>query len=58
MRELNALSREGNPGELVTMEVRRNGQTLQVQVPRGVLGLQGGGLRGGQRGGPRPGAGR
>lgn len=47
MRELNALSREGNPGELVTMEVRRNGQTLQVQVPRGVLGLQGGGMRGG-----------
>jgi hypothetical protein len=54
MRDLNALSREGNPGELVTMEVRRNGQTLQVQVPRGVLGLQGGALRGG---GPRGGGG-
>jgi S1-C subfamily serine protease len=47
MRELNALTRDGSPGESVTMEVRRNGQTMQVQVPRGPLGLQGGGLRGG-----------
>lgn len=61
MRELNSLTRDGNPGESVTMEIRRNGQTMQVQVPRGPLGLQGGGLRGGPggpggfRGGGRPG---
>lgn len=54
MRELNTLTRDGNPGESVTMEIRRNGQTMQVQVPRGPLGLQGGAMRGGQggRGGP------
>lgn len=52
MRELNALARDGNPGESVTMEIRRNGQTVQVQVPRGPLGVQGGGMRGGGPGGP------
>lgn len=55
MRELNALSREGNPGETVVMEVRRNGQTVHVQVPRGVLGLSGGALRGPRGGGARGG---
>lgn len=57
MRELNAMSREGNPGETVTMEVRRNGQTVQVQVPRGVLGVSGGGMRGPAGGRPRGGPG-
>ncbi len=52
MRELNSLTRDGNPGENVTLEIRRNGQTLQVQVPRGPLGLQGGGVRSGPGGGP------
>jgi hypothetical protein len=51
MSELNALTRQGNPGESVTVEVQRNGQTVQVQVPRGVLGVQGGGGRGGPPGG-------
>lgn len=55
MRELNALSREGNPGETVIMEVRRNGRIEQVPVPRGVLGMAGGGLRGPPNGGPRGG---
>lgn len=55
MRELNALTRAGNPGESVTVEIRRNGQTMQVQVPRGPLGVQGGGLRGGPGGGRGPG---
>lgn len=55
MSELEALVREGNPGESVTMEVRRNGQTVQVQVPRGVLGVEGGGVRGGPPGGRGPG---
>jgi S1-C subfamily serine protease len=52
MRELNALTREGGAGESVTMEVRRNGQTVQVQVPRGPLGVSGGGMRGPGAGGP------
>jgi hypothetical protein len=50
MSELNALTRQGNPGEAVTVEVQRNGQAVQVQVPRGVLGVEGGGGRGGPRG--------
>jgi uncharacterized membrane protein YgcG len=49
MSELNALTRQGNPGESVTVEVQRDGQAVQVQVPRGVLGVQGG--RGGPPGG-------
>lgn len=58
-RELNALTREGSPGESVTVEVRRNGQTVQVQVPRGPLGVSSGGVRGGPGGpgGPPGGAG-
>jgi hypothetical protein len=50
MNELNALTRQGSPGETVTVEVQRDGQVVQVQVPRGVLGVQAGGGRGG--GGP------
>jgi hypothetical protein len=53
MNELNALTREGNPGESVTVEVQRDGQSVQVQVPRGVLGVQAGG-RGGPGGGGGP----
>lgn len=45
MRELNRLTREGTPGEPVTMEVKRHGQTLQVTVPRGVLGTTARGMR-------------
>lgn len=55
MSELNALTRQGNAGEAVTVEVQRNGQTVQVQVPRGVLGVEGGGARGGPPGGFRNG---
>jgi hypothetical protein len=57
MRELNALTREGTSSESVTVEVRRNGQTVQVQVPRGPLGVSGGATRGpggGGRGGGGP----
>jgi membrane-associated protease RseP (regulator of RpoE activity) len=57
MSELNALTRQGSPGESVTVEVQRDGQTVQLQVPRGVLGVQGGGggPGGGGFGGPPPG---
>lgn len=53
MRELNAMTREGGSGETVSMEVLRNGQTVQLQVPRGALGVAGGGMRGGPGGGAR-----
>lgn len=50
MNELSTLTRQGTPGESVTVEVQRDGQTIQMQVPRGVLGVQSGG-RGGPPGG-------
>jgi hypothetical protein len=49
MGELRTLTRQGNPGEAVTIEVKRDGQIVQMQVPRGVLGVESGG---GRRGGP------
>jgi hypothetical protein len=49
MGDLRSLTRQGNPGEAVTIEVKRDGQIVQMQVPRGVLGVEGGG--GGRRGG-------
>jgi S1-C subfamily serine protease len=52
-RELNSLTRQGTPNESVNVTVIRNGQTVNVQVPRGPLGVSsGGGGRGGGRGGP------
>jgi hypothetical protein len=57
VRELNALTTEGSGGDSVTVEVRRNGQTVQVQVPRGPLGITGGGARGGPGGPGGPGGG-
>jgi len=57
--DLNSLTRQGTPGETVTVEVQREGQTVQLSVPRGVLGVQsGGGGRGGPGGGGFPGGGR
>jgi hypothetical protein len=53
MRDLEALAREGTAGETVSVEVRRSGQTVTVQVPRGPLGVSGGGrIRGGPGGMP------
>jgi hypothetical protein len=52
MRDLNSLTRQGTPGETVTVEVQRNGQTVQLQVTRGVLGVESGGGRGPGGGGP------
>jgi hypothetical protein len=46
MRELNALTLEGTPGESVVLEVRRNGQSVQLVMPRGPIGITGGGFRG------------
>jgi membrane-associated protease RseP (regulator of RpoE activity) len=46
MRELNALTLAGNAGESVVVEVRRDGQNLQLVMPRGPIGIFGGGMRG------------
>jgi membrane-associated protease RseP (regulator of RpoE activity) len=46
MRELNALTLEGNAGESVAVEVRRDGQNIQLVMPRGPIGIFGGGFRG------------
>jgi hypothetical protein len=46
MPELNSLTLEGTPGESVVVEVRRSGQNVQVVIPRGPLGITGGGFRG------------
>jgi hypothetical protein len=50
-RELNTLSTQGAAGSTVTMEVKRNGQTVQLSVPVGPLGVNSGGDRGGGPGG-------
>jgi hypothetical protein len=46
VQELNSLTFQGNTGESVVVEVRRDGQPLQLVVPRGPLGVTGG-FRGG-----------
>jgi hypothetical protein len=46
MRELNQMTLEGTAGESVTVSVRRDGQTVQLTMPRGPLGIFGGGFRG------------
>jgi hypothetical protein len=45
-RELNALTLQGTAGESVTVSVRRDGQIIQLTMPRGPLGIVGGGFRG------------
>ena len=63
MNELNALTYEAQPGVSVPMQVERDGQTIQVYVESGPIGVSsGGGGRSrsefGGRGGGGPGAGR
>lgn len=42
VRDLSRLSFEGQPGDTVTLEIVRNGQPMQIYVPRGPLGITGG----------------
>lgn len=42
VQELTALTFQGSPGESVVVEIRRDGQPLQLVVPRGPLGVTGG----------------
>jgi hypothetical protein len=46
LRDLNTLTFEGTAGESVTVSVRRDGQTVHLTMPRGPLGIVGGGFRG------------
>ena len=43
--ELNNLTFEGTPGESVVVDVVRDGQQLQLVVPRGPIGIGGGPFR-------------
>lgn len=56
LQELNQLTYEGRPGESVVVDVVRDGQQIQLYLPRGPLGITGGGnainLRGRLRGRP------
>jgi S1-C subfamily serine protease len=54
-RELNAVTTQGNTAGTVTVEVKRDGQTVQLSVPAGPLGVSAGGGRGGPGGGGPPG---
>jgi len=46
MSELNNLTYQGTPGESIVVEVRRDGQNVQLVMPRGPIGITGGGFRG------------
>ena len=46
LRDLNTLTFEGTAGESVTVSVRRDGQTVHLTMPRGPIGVLGGGFRG------------
>jgi len=50
--ELNQLTLAGQPGESVAVDILRDGQPLQIYVPRGPVGITGGGR--GFRFGPQP----
>jgi hypothetical protein len=56
-RDLNALTMQGAAGGAVTVQVKRDGQTVQLSVPSGPLGVTAGPAGGGRQGGPggRPG---
>jgi hypothetical protein len=45
MRELNALTLQGTAGESVVVDVRRGDQNVQLVMPRGPIGIFGGGFR-------------
>ncbi len=43
MADLTALTLQGTPGQSVTLEVQRNQQSVQLVIPRGPIGIGGGG---------------
>jgi hypothetical protein len=46
LRDLNVLTLEGSAGESVAVQVRRDGQLVNLTMPRGPIGIFGGGFRG------------
>jgi S1-C subfamily serine protease len=46
LRDLNALTLEGRAGESVVVQVRRDGRLVDLVMPRGPIGIFGGGFRG------------
>jgi hypothetical protein len=42
MRDINRLTLEGEPGQMVAVDVMRDGQLMQLYVPRGPIGIMGG----------------
>jgi membrane-associated protease RseP (regulator of RpoE activity) len=42
MRDINRLTLEGEPGQMVAVDVMRDGQLVQLYVPRGPIGIMGG----------------
>ncbi len=44
--DLNALTLQGTPGQTVAVDVMRDGQSIQLYLPRGPVGIEGGGVRG------------
>jgi len=50
VRDLNDLTLQGTPGQPVAIEVQRNQQTVQLVIPRGPIGISGGGPFGGGAG--------
>jgi PDZ domain len=46
MRDINALTLKGEPGQAVAVDVLRDGATVQLYLPRGPIGIFGGGRRG------------
>jgi len=43
-RELNDLTVQGSPGETVAVDIMRDGQAMQIYIPRGPIGISGGGF--------------
>ena len=39
-RDVRSATTSGEPGELVTMQVIRNGESIEVTIPRGPIGIQ------------------
>jgi predicted metalloprotease with PDZ domain len=46
LRDLQALTLAGEPGETVAVDIVRDGQPMQLYMSRGPLGITGGGFRG------------
>ena len=46
--DLNQLTLQGSPGESVVVDIVRDGQPMQIYIPRGPIGITGGGRGGGR----------